>query len=206
MEDALLAKVLAQGVGIHGRYGGGLGGGHLLGQAIAGGGRGIDEAQSLHRAGGLEHRHRAVHIGTVVFEGVDDGGHDVGQGGQMEDPGDAVEERADGRKVRRVDAMEGQGPALVRRQVFLTPVGEVVEDHDLTTLFEQAFDEVAANKARSARDEDAPSDGTSLLCGHSGRLQFILLRRPRQPAGPGHRSIVKCGGIFQYQNENPVRF
>src|SRR6202045_2017525 len=90
MHDQLLAQVLGQGIGVA-RIGRGRFGGRIVRRDAVAGRRG-DIDQTLHAvaAGRLQHAKGAVHVGAEIGFRLLDRGHDVGAGGQMEHPLDAV--------------------------------------------------------------------------------------------------------------------
>ena len=136
---------------------------------------------------GVEEGVGAVDVGQDELAGVVDRPVDVGLGGEVDDGLDAGEEAAD--QVPVADVAEDEfvaGVVLDVLEVVEVPgIGQLVQVDDLRLLVaaEEEADEVAADEARPARDEDRSCRRGSVPCSWP-------FSRPQNPNPPRKSSVL----------------
>ena len=141
---------LGSSVGVDGIEGGHLVHGHLLRDAIDGGGRGVNEVPDTLLHHGLQQMNRVDDIVAVVFQGLPngllhlDGGGKVHNGLGLEGGQNIVQVNRVGQFAFDKSAIE-DGPFMAG--------GQVIVDEQLVARFAQGLYDVAANVAGSAGDK-----------------------------------------------------
>ena len=116
--------------------------------AVDPGGRAVDDAADLGAAGGLEHVEGAARVDLLGEDRVGEDVGDVGDRGEVDD-GVAVAHRQV--EVGRVGDAAGEGLDLQRRVVGR---GAEIEDPRRDAAIEQPVDDVGADEAAAAGDQD----------------------------------------------------
>ena len=140
-----------------------------VGDAVAGAGGGIEESLHAGAARRFEDGDRAFDVGTVINERLLDGRHDVGQRGDVEHPLHAVEERRNAPRVADVDFLNRE--VRVRREmreVLQAAAAEIVEHGDATAVGEEPLDQMAADEAGAAGNENR---ARARCVGHAQRIR-----------------------------------
>ena len=154
MERKLLAEALRQRVWILGADVRRLVRREMVGDAVAGGRRGVKEPLHARRFRCLEDGERAVDVRMEIILGPLDARHDIRKRRHVEDPVDAREQRRDPFVVADIglDDREMRIP-FVMREVLEPPRAAVVDDDDILPLCEQAVDDMRPDKAATAGDD-----------------------------------------------------